>query len=106
MWVVSGREIRMTEGDYGVTLPIAISGVTLGAGDSILFTLKKEFYRDTVFTVEFTNITDNTVNLNLTSAQSEALTVGNYIYNLDWYQSGTFMCNLVNGASFKVVAKN
>lgn len=105
MWVVSGRDIKMTEGDYGIALPIAISGVTLGASDSILFTLKKEFNRDTVLTVTFTNITDNTANLILTSAQSEGLAVGDYVYTLDWYQNSTFMCNLVNGANFKVVAK-
>lgn len=104
MWIVKAREIQMTAGDYGVELPISISGVTLGASDSILFTLKSAHYT-TVLTKTFTNIQNNTVGLVLTSADSESLLAGDYIYTLDWYQSGQFMCNLVEGAAFKVVAK-
>ena len=104
MWIVKGREIQMTAGDYGVELPISISGVTLGGSDAVLFTLKSVHYT-TVLTRTFTNIQDNTVNLALTSTESEGLPAGDYIYTLDWYQSGQFMCNLIDGAAFKVVAK-
>ena len=105
MWIVSGKSIDMTAGDFGIELPIAISGVTLGANDSILFELKKEYNKRTVFTEEFTNIVNNTVNLVLTEEDSEDLPVGDYVYNLDWYQDGEFMCNIVNGEKFRVVAK-
>ena len=104
MWIVKGYDLQMTAGDYGVQLPMRIRGVTLGGSDTILFTLKNAHYV-TVLTKTFTNIQDNTANLALTSAESESLTAGNYIYTLDWYQSGQFMCNLIDEASFKVVAK-
>lgn len=104
MWIVKGYDLQMTVGDYGVKLPMTISGVTLGGSDAILFTLKSVHYT-TVLTRTFMNIQDNTVNLILTSAESEDLQVGDYIYTLDWYQSGQFMCNLIDEAAFKVVAK-
>lgn len=33
MWNVSGVNLQMTEGDYGVALPITIAGTTLGEND-------------------------------------------------------------------------
>lgn len=105
MWIVSGKNIEMTAGDFGIELPIQISGVTLGANDSVMFELKKKPARDVVFTDEFINISENTINLVFSEQQSGRLPVGEYIYNLDWYQSGQFMCNIINGAKFKVVGK-
>lgn len=105
MWIVSEKNIEMTEGDFGISLPIVISGVTLGANDSILFALKREHSTRAVLSKEFDSISANTVNLVLTEEESDALPVGVYVYNLDWYQDGEFMCNIINGAKFKVVAK-
>lgn len=105
MWIISGENISMTEGDFGIELPITISGVTLGAGDSILFELKSEKNGDVVITEEFINIAGNTVNLVLSEMQSNLLHVGTYVYTLDWYKSGEFMCNIINGARFRVVDK-
>lgn len=34
MWDVSGYNLQMTKGDYGLALPILISGTTLGEQDS------------------------------------------------------------------------
>lgn len=34
MWNVIGADLQMTEGDYGVALPVEIKGTTLGAQDS------------------------------------------------------------------------
>ena len=91
----------MTEGDFGVALPITISGVTLGAQDSVRFTLKQN--GETILTKDFANITNNTVQLIF--AENETPPVGLYVYSLDWYQLGTFMCNIVPCAAFKVVDK-
>lgn len=101
MWNVIGLNLQMTEGDFGVALPIAISGVTLGAQDSVRFTLKQN--GETIITKDFTNITNNTVQL--TFSEIETPPLGAYVYSLDWYQSGTFMCNIVPCAAFKVVDK-
>lgn len=101
MWNVIGINLQMTEGDFGVALPITISGVTLGAQDSVRFTLKQN--GETIITKDFTNITANTVQL--TFSEIETPRLGAYVYSLDWYQSGTFMCNIVPCAAFKVVDK-
>ena len=100
MFTTNGNDIQMTEGDFGIELPITISGVTLGASDSLKFTISQA---DTEIIIkEFTNITDNTVALVLTATESALLPVGEYLYSLDWYQNGVFMCNIVPFGSFKV----
>ena len=53
----------------------------------------------------FTNISSNTINLELTAADTAKLQPRSYVYNLDWYQSGNFLCNIIGNASFKVVGK-
>lgn len=37
-WRVTGLALRMAVGDYGIDLPVTISGVTFGEGDAIRFT--------------------------------------------------------------------
>ena len=105
MWKVAGQTIKMTEGDYGIKLPITISGVTFTAQDSVLFTLKTGDNGNTLLTKNFNNITQNTINLELTEAESNSLSVGDYVYSLDWYQDGVFLCNIIPTAAFKVVDK-
>lgn len=36
MWYVNGNNLQMAEGDYGLTLPITISGTELTAADTIV----------------------------------------------------------------------
>ena len=105
MWIVSGNDLKMCEGDYGLKLPITISGTTLTASDEVLFTLKDKLNGDTIITKTFSNITQNTVNLELTEAETALVPVGDYVYSLDWYQDGAFMCNIIPIAKFKVVEK-
>ena len=105
MFTVIGNEIQMTEADYGIKLPVTISGTTLTASDEILFTIKKQRKGDTVLTKTYTNITQNTFDIEITEAESALLHVGNYVYSLDWYQSGAFMCNIIPLAAFKVGEK-
>ena len=100
MWASRETSIKMTEGDWGIELPITISGVTLGASDSIKITVKKS--ERTVLFKEFTNIQNNTVKLVLTEQESASLPVGMYLYSLDWYQDGIFVCNIVPSGSFEV----
>ena len=105
MWRVLSNSISMTEGDFGVSLPINISGTTFAASDTIKLTILDGVNGTEIVAKEFTNIQQNTVALELTEAESALLPVGNYVYRLDWYQSGVFMCCLVEFASFKVVEK-
>ena len=109
MWNTKSKgstDITMTEGDYGVSLPFFIYGVTIDDGDSVLFTVKTEKNGDTVFTKDFTDVTDNIVDLVLTEDESALLEAGTtYVYSLDWYSDGVFMYCLVNNAKLKVEDK-
>lgn len=105
MWTASGNEIKMVVGDFGIQLPITINGTTLAQGDELLFTLKKSYNRNTVLTKTFSNISENTINLELTEEESANLVEGAYVYSLDWYQDGVFMCNIIPASVFRVVSK-
>lgn len=105
MWVVNGQELKMVEGDWGIQLPVQISGTTFTENDAVKFTLKNDINGTTILTKTFTNISQNTVNLELTESESALLAVGKYVYSLDWYQNGAFMCNIIPSALFKVVEK-
>ena len=103
MWNVNGTMLNMAEGDWGVKLPVTVSGVTFSASDSVKIVIKSG--ETTIIEKEYTNITQNTVDLELTEAESALLPVGSYVYRLDWYQDGAFMCNIIPISTFKVVDK-
>lgn len=103
MWVVSGTSLSMAEGDWGVELPVTVSGATFSANDSLKIVIKNG--ETTLVEKEYTNITQNTVKLELTEAESALLPIGVYVYRLDWYQDGAFMCNIIPVSTFKVVDK-
>lgn len=103
MWNVNGINLMMTEGDFGVRLPVYINGVTLGQNDSV----KIAIISSTGPVVErvFDNISGNKAYLVLSEQETAMLPVGDYKYRLDWYQNGSFMCNIIPSASFRVVDK-
>jgi len=105
MWNVNGQTIRMAEGDWGIKLPVTLNGMTLTASDEVRFVIKTAVNGNVIVSKTFTNIAENTVDLELTEAESELLPVGSYVYLLDWYQDGAFMCNIITSADFKVVDK-
>ena len=106
MWTVSSNNITMVEGDFGISLPIVVSGITFASGDEIkLSILKKINGGIEIVGKTFTNIQNNTINLELTEQESSLLHAGTYVYRLDWYQNGVFMCNIIPSAPFKVVEK-
>ena len=105
MWNVNGNAITMAEGDYGIKLPITISGTTLAAGDSVKVVFKKNPNGETILEKNYDTFTQNAFDLELTEAESALFKVGSYVYLLDWYQSGNFLCNIIPSASFKVVDK-
>ena len=104
-WKVNYLDISMVEGDYGIELPVSISGVTLGAQDSIKLTFKDKNNGETILEKTFDSIVDNTVNLVFTNAESALFPVGTYVYSMDWYQDGSFMCNIIESSTLRVVDK-
>lgn len=108
MWNIKNKnstDITMTEGDYGMEMSIAIEGVSISTSDTITITIKKERNGREILTKDFTINEDNTIDLVWTEAESDELKVGTYLYALDWYRNGVFMCNIVNGAKLKVEDK-
>lgn len=105
MWDTKGLTVSMAEGDYGIALPVEIIGTELGEQDSIKLTFKDSANGNEILSKTFDGITGNTVNLELTEEESALFSVGSYVYCLDWYQNGVFMCNIISIAPFKVVDK-
>lgn len=104
MWTVKDNiNISMDEGDWGVELPIQVTGTTLTASDALRLSILDGRDGAAVITKEFSNVQNNAISLELTHAESQKLRPRSYVWRLDWYQSGSFHCNLINGASFKVV---
>lgn len=104
MWSYDGNDIRMAEGDYGIALPVTVNGVTLSERDNLKFVFKKTRNGETVLEKEYVPV-NNTVGLELTEAESGLFHVGDYVYCLDWYQDGSFLCNIIPIARFRVVDK-
>ena len=105
MWIVAGTTLQMAEEDFGVVLPVKINGATLGNQDSIKFVFKTGVNGETLLEKEFHGIVNNTVSLVLTQGDSEKLPIGSYVYRMDWYQDGAFMCNVIPQGIFRVVDK-
>ena len=105
MWKVTGQTLTMTEEDFGLALPITINGAVFAENDELKLTIKTAMNGDVVFEKTFTNIQQNTISLEITEAESELLFVGSYVYSLDWFQDGAFLCNIIPSAQFKVVDK-
>ena len=104
MWVANGNDLKMAEGDWGVELPITISGVEFTANDVLKLTFKKGMNTTPILEQTYTP-ENNAINLVFTEAESELFTVGTYVYALDWYQDGLFLCNVIPCASLRVVDK-
>lgn len=104
-WSVNAHNLTMAEGDWGISIPLTVRGVTFSAHDEMELTIKTAVNGTVLVDKVFTGITDNTVNFVLTEAESALLPVGQYVYLLDWYQNGAFMCNIIPSATLRVVEK-
>lgn len=99
MWSVDENDITMCEGDYGIELPISVEGAELGDGDYLKIIVKDTMNGTQKLSKDFTDA------LSLDSGDLTNLAVGKYVYSLDWYHNGTFMCNIIPKAKFTVVDK-
>ena len=104
-WTVKGLNFQMCEGDYGIQLPITITGPTFTASDKVKLTIKGCLNGETIVEKDFSDISEATVNLELTEEESARMPAGEYVYSLDWYQDNAFLCNIIPAATLKVVDK-
>lgn len=104
MWKVMGKNISMAEGDFGIALPARAIGITLTDADTVVFVFKNQMNGATVLEKE-AEISSNIVTITFTETESELFPVGQYVYRVDWYQNGLFMCNIIPAGIFKVVDK-
>lgn len=97
MWrVLDGNSIEMAVGDFGISLPITVSGATIAAGDEMRMTVRATTgNQGVVLTKTFSNILQNTIHLVLTETESALLPPGRYVYALDWYKNSVFLCNVI-----------
>lgn len=108
MWNTKSKgstDITMTEGDWGVSIPIVVQGIEIDDDDSVLLTIKKTKNGKAYLEKTFTNIEANTIDLAFTESESDDLKVGSYLYTLDWYKNGEFYYCLVNNGKLKVEDK-
>ena len=105
MWVESNDRLKMTVGDYGVALPLSFDGITIAGTDSIKVKFISATTGETILVKEYSDISQNKVNLELSSSETALFPVGLYAFSIDWYQSGHFLCNLVPIFIFEVVTK-
>ena len=103
-WDASGNYLTMVEGDYGIALPFSVEGLSLSSVDTLRFTFKERLNGTTILEKSFTP-TDNGSSLILTEAESSLFTVGKYVYSLDWFNNGLFMCNLIECGTLRVLDK-
>ena len=104
MWNAKGNDLQMAIGDFGVELPVTVSGATFSSGDALRFTFK-DARGSTILVKTYDTIVQNTVSLSFTEEESALFRAGRYDYSLDWYQDDLFMCNIIPTATLKVVGK-
>ena len=98
-------DIEMVEGDYGIALPIKIENKTLGLDDKFRIKIFKEVNKESIIVKEYSNTENNIIEFMLTKEESELLPVGKYVYDLDWFQEGAFLGNLLRKKKFEVKDK-
>lgn len=103
-WYALGTNLEMCEGDYGVTLPVEITGTEFTANDTIRITFKTAKNGRTILEKEATP-QEGVIDLSFTAEESALFPIGAYVFCIDWYQDGQFMCNILPVASFRVVDK-
>lgn len=97
--------IEMVEGDYGIVLPIRLENRTLSSNDKFSIKIFKEINEEPIVEKEYSNIKDNTIEFKLTKEETALLSVGKYVYDLDWFQDNAFLGNILAKKKFTVKEK-
>ena len=104
-WATNDATLRfeMTEGDFGVELPLTFEDITFSANDLLNFVIVGNGVE--IISKVYENIQHNSINLVITESETALLPVGCYAYRLDWYQNNAFMYNLTPNGIFVVSKK-
>ena len=100
-----GKTIIMVEKDFGISLPITITGGIISNDETIKLTLTKSDGTALIEPKIYTNIENNTFDLIFTQEESEKMSVGKYFYDIDWYKENVFLGNVVKHELFEVEGK-
>ena len=111
MYKIDGLNIKMTEGDYGVILPIELeteNEETFDVDD--FFAMKIYDGLNTLPLItkiyEYSEFENDTIPFTLTQEETALLKVGNeYIYDIEWYQNDIFQCCIVEKKSYGITEK-
>ena len=102
----NGNKIKMTVGDYGKILPIIIKSDTpLSSDDSFKIEIFNKIRGKAIISKEYSKIKDNTIEFVLSKEESSRLNIGNYFYNLDWFQNNKFLENIIRQEDFIIESK-
>lgn len=105
MFSVKNGNITMIEGEYGLELPITITGTDIAYDEQIKFVVK-DSSGEIKIEKAYANIADNVINFSLTQMESNLLVANKkYTYSIDWYKNGEFLGNIINGHDFNVEEK-
>lgn len=102
------KTIEMIEGDYGLVLPIQLEvegEETITAEDTFVIKICQKVNETPLVEKSYSDIQNNTIEFSLTENESEKLSVGNYLYDLDWYNGQVFLGNLIAKSKFMVKEK-
>ena len=107
---INKLKIIMTEGDFGNALPIEFeleNGEEIGAGDSFKFSIYSAINTEPIITKNYTgsDIKESTIEFSLTQEETKLLPVGNYLYDIDWFNGSTFLSNIIEQEHFIVSEK-
>ena len=107
MFTEKDGAINMTEKDFGIILPIEIEieGTNFSEHDKFSVKIFKKINDTPIISQEYENISDNTINFMLTKEESAKLEIGNYFLDIDWYQEGAFLGNIIKKQKFRVDEK-
>lgn len=104
-WTTNDATLRieMTEGDFGIELPLTFEDITFSENDKLNFVIVGNGVE--IISKVYENIQNNAIELVILEEETRLLPVGRYDYRLDWYQNNAFMCNLAPMGVFAVGKK-
>lgn len=105
MLKAENKTIKMTEGDFGLLLPITITGGQISEDETLVFYIKDDKKENLIEPKSYKNIQNNTFDLSFTEEESKLMKSGVYFYYIDWYKENEFLGNIINGKLFKVEDK-
>ena len=110
MYKTDGLDIRMTEGDYGIILPIELeveNDETFDTNDYFDIKIYDKLNTEPIInkTYLYRDLENNTIPFTLTEAETSLLKIGVYLYDIEWYQNNVFKCCIVERKTYTITEK-